>query len=151
MRQEILDWDRKKHGQYWKPFLRFFETAPITEEEYNFILKKEEENGLENLVRHSESHFNPARKCLNSIYSKGKFVEQDLTKIDSDFLSGEKINFKDFLARIEKYPMSEETLKTLIKIPNTTVEYDEETSPNEIKQSEIILRIANKLHAQEKR
>lgn len=150
MRQEILNWNRKKYGQHWEPFLRFFETAPVTEEEYNFILKKEKENGLKNLISHSKSHFNPVRKCLNSIYTKGRFIEQDLTKIDNNFLSGRKINFKEFLERIENYPMSEKTLETLIKIPNTTVEYNTETNPNIIKQSKIILKIANQLHKQEK-
>lgn len=150
MRQEILNWNRKKHGKSWEPFLKFFETSPVTQEEYDFILKKETENGAENFIRHSESHFNPARKCLNSIYNKDKFAEQDLTEIDTNFLSGKNINFKDFLARIEKYPMSEETLDKLIKSPNTTGEYNEETNPNVIKPSKTILEIANKLHKQEK-
>lgn len=150
MRQEILNWNRKKNGKHWEPFLEFFNTAPVTDEEYDFILKKEEENNLDNFIRHSGSHFDPVRQCLNSIYNKDKFVEQDLTQIDNDFLSGEKINFKDFLARMEKYPMSEKTLETLIKKPNTTVEYYTETNPNVIKPSRIILSIANKIHQQEK-
>jgi hypothetical protein len=154
MRQKILNWNRKKGGNHWKHFLKFFETSPVTDEEYDFILKKEDENGNKNFISHSESHFNPVRKCLNSIYNKDKFVEQDLKKnlkeIDEDFLSGEKINFKDFLTRIEKYPMSILTLETLINRPNTTVEYNEKTNPNVIKQSKTILGIANKLHQQEK-
>jgi 5-methylcytosine-specific restriction protein A len=149
MRQEILNWNREKGGKSWEPFLKFFETSPVTQEEYDFILKKEKEN----FINHSESHFNPARKCLNSIYNKDKFVEQDLKKnlkeIDEDFLSGKKINFKDFLTRIEKYPMSEETLNKLIKSPNTTGDYNK-YKQNIIKQSKIILEIANKLHKQEK-
>jgi hypothetical protein len=150
MRQKILNWNRKKGGNHWKPFLKFFEISPVTDEEYDFIYNKEEENGNKNFISHSESHFNPARKCLNSIYNKDKFVEQDLTEIDNNFLSGKKINFKDFLTRIEKYPMSLLTLETLINRPNTTVEYNKGASVNVIKPSKRILRIANKLHKQEK-
>ena len=61
MRQEILSWNSKKYGKYWEPFLKFFETAPVTLEEYEFILKKEKENNLKNLISHSDSHFNPVR------------------------------------------------------------------------------------------
>ena len=151
IRREILNWSREKNGPHWGPFLEFFKTAPVTDEEFSFILKREEENGLENLIRHSDSHFNPTRKCLNSIYYKDKFLEQDLTKVDEEFLSGRKINFKDFLSRIEKYPMSEKTLDSLIKVPNTTVEYNANSNPNIIRQSRTILEIANVLHKQEKR
>lgn len=153
MRQKILNWNRKKNGKPWEPFLEFFETTPVTDEEYDFILKKEKENGAKNFISHSESHFNPVRKCLNSVYNKDKFVEQDLKKnlkeIDEDFLSGKQINFKGFLTRIEKYPMSEEMLNKLIKSPNTTGDYNE-YKQNIINTSKRILEIANKLHKQEK-
>lgn len=148
MRQEILNWNRKKGGRVWESFLKFFETSPVTQEEYDFILKKEDENG-NNFISHSESHFNPARKCLNSIYKKDKFVEQNLTVIDANFLSGKDINFKDFLNRLEKYPMSLLTFETLINRPNTTDDYNKHKQ-NIINTSKIILKIANKLHKQEK-
>lgn len=149
MRQEILNWDRKKNEKHWEPFLKFFETAPVTKEEYNFILKKEKDNDLENLIRHSKSHFDPVRKCLNSIYSKGKFVEQDLTKIDDNFLNGKTVNFKIFLDRIEKYPISQETFNRLIDSPNTTEDYNK-YKQNIIKLSQRIINIANRLHRQDK-
>jgi predicted HNH restriction endonuclease len=150
MRQEILNWNRKKGGNHWKPFLKFFEISPVTDEEYDFIYNKEEENGNKNFISHSKSHFNPARKCLNSIYNKDKFVEQDLTEIDTNFLSGKKINFKDFLTRIEKYPMSEETLNKLIKSPNTIVDFNDTANSNMMYPLRRIPEIANKLHKQEK-
>jgi hypothetical protein len=150
MRQEILNWNREKHHSTWEPFLKLLEAAPLTQEEYDCILEKENENGLENLIRHSESHFDPVRKCLNSIHYKDKFIAQDLTEIDREFLSGIWINFTNCLARVEKYPMSKTTLETLIRNPNTTSELNEKTSGNIVNTLRKIVGIANNLHEKER-
>ncbi len=150
MRQGILNWNRKKHHNHWEPFLMLLETAPVTQEEYNCILERENENGLENLIRHSESHFNPVRKCLNSIHYKDKYIAQDLTEIDREFLDDRRINFINCLARVEKYPMSRTTLEALIRNPNTTANLNERTSANIVNVLRKIVDIANNLHEKER-
>jgi hypothetical protein len=147
MRKDILKWNRKKNESHWEPFFKFFETSPVTDEEYAFILKKENENNAKNLVKHSESHFNPVRKCLNSIHYNDKYKKIDLSKIDNDFLTGKKINFDLFLKRLESYPMSSETFNKLIESSNTTGDFDT-SKQHRIKNAETIREIANKLHSQ---
>ena len=127
MRQEILNWNREKHHSTWEPFLKLLEAAPLTQEEYDCILEKENENGLENLIRHSESHFDPVRKCLNSIHYKDKFMAQDETAIDREFLRGVWISFTNWHASVEEDAMSATTLQTLITNPNTSSEVNENT------------------------
>ena len=145
MRKDILDWKHKKGEKIWVPFLELFKIAPVSDEEFAHIVK----NSGENIERHEKSNYNPTRKCLNSIYNKGKFIEQDLREIDNKFLNGEQVNFKKFLARIEIYPMSQKTFKSLIESPNTTGDYDK-NKQNQITNSKMIMRIANELHRQSK-
>ena len=145
MRKDILNWKHKSGDQIWTPFLNLFEIAPISNEEFAYIIK----NSGENIERHAKSHYDPVRKCLNSIYSKDKFTEQDLTEIDNSFLSGKKVNFKIFLNRVEKYPISQETFNLLTNSPNTTGDYDK-YKQNTINISQKIINIANKLHRQDK-
>jgi hypothetical protein len=146
MRDDILLWNRKKNGSHWALFLKLLEIAPISDDEYNFILEKEVENKAKNFIRHSESHFNPVRKCLNSIYFKERALNKDLTKIDYKFLNENPINFKGFLKRIENHPMSLATFNQLITNSNTTGDFNE-NKKNHIKVSRDILLIANRLHS----
>lgn len=50
-------------------YLDLFESAPVSNEEFEHIVT----NSGDNILRHRKSHYNPIRKCLNSIYSKDKF------------------------------------------------------------------------------
>lgn len=145
MRQEILNWEHKSGDKIWVPFLELFKSAPVSDEEFNYLI----EHSSENVKNHSSSHYNPVRKCLNSIYNKDKFTERDLTEIDNNFLNGKRVNFKIFLSRIEKYPMSPETFNDLINSPNTTGDYDK-SKQNFINISKRIRNIANKLHKKNK-
>lgn len=143
MRKDILNWKHKKGDEIWVPFLELFKSAPVSDEEFTYLVV----NSSENMNRHEKSNYNPVRKCLNSIYYKDKFTEQDLTEIDNNFLSGERVNRIKFLERLEKYPMSQKTFNSLVKSPNTTGDYDK-YKQNFIKRSEMIMDIANKLHRQ---
>ena len=106
MRQNTKRWKHNSGDKIWKPFLDLFEISPMSDEEFVHIVK----NSGENIERHKKSHYDPARRCLNSIYGKNKFLNKDLTEIDNDFLNGKIVNFKIFLNRVEKYPMSQKTL-----------------------------------------
>jgi predicted HNH restriction endonuclease len=145
IRQDIQNWKHNSGDKIWGKFLDLFEIAPVSDKEFTHIIK----NSSENFERHRESHYDPVRKCLNSIYDKNKFTEQDLTKIDDNFLNSKKVNFKVFLSRIEKYPISEKTFNSLIESSNTTGDYDK-FKQNIIEQSKTILKIANELHGQDK-
>ena len=144
MREDIVNWKHKSGERAWDPFLDLFERGPVSDEDFGHIV----ENSSDNFERYRKSRYNPVRECLNSIYYKDKFEERDF-EIDNSFLNGERINFKGFLSRVEKYPMSEETFDCLINSSNTTGYYNEDEQ-NIIKVSKKIREIANKLHGQDK-
>ena len=139
MRNEILNWRHSSGDLIWERYLELFKSAPVSDEEFIHLVK----NSSENFERHINSHYNPVRMCLNSIHNKNKYIEQDLSKIDNDFLNQKKINFKMFLLRIEEYPMSQETFNNLIKSPNRIASYPR-------RESTLIRSIANQLHKKEK-
>lgn len=140
MRDEVLKWRHSSGDPIWEPYLELFKTAPVSDEEFSHLVS----NSSKNFERHIDSHFNPVRKCLNSIHNKKKFIEQDLSKVDYDFLNDNKINFKRFLLRLEQYPISQETINNLIKSPNKIASYEVD------KHSLLIVSIVNQLHMQEK-
>jgi len=147
MRKDVLNWRHQSHGKTWVPFLDLFEEGPVSNKEFDHIVK----NSGENVERNAKHNFNPVRKCLNAIHNQDKFIEKDLTEIDHDFLNGngKKVNFKTFLNRIEKYPMPGKTFTRLINSPNTTGDFDK-YKQNAITQSRRIIEIANRLHRQDK-
>jgi hypothetical protein len=140
MRQDIQNWKHNSGDKIWEKFLDLFEIAPVSDKEFAHIIK----NSSENFERHQKSHYDPVRKCLNSIYYKDKFLSKDLTEIDNSFLNDKRVNFKTFLSRVERYPISLTTFNRLKYSSNTTGDYDQH-----IKVSRRIVDIANKLHEQD--
>ncbi len=139
-----MNWKHFHGGPIAKPYLDLFTSGPVSDEEFRFLVN----NSSENVERHEQSHYDPQRKCLNSIHYKDKYVDRDLKKVDDDFLLGERVNFKLFLARVAKYPMSRETFERLINSENTTDDYDK-SKQHSITNSNNIRKLANVLHQQE--
>ena len=145
MRRDILNWKHYHGDSITAPFLELFKNGPVSDEEFAFLIN----NSSENVARHVDSHYNPIRKCLNSIYYTTKYTERDLSDIDRSFINGKKVNFIGFLERISKYPMSKSTFDAILENINTTKDF-EPTTQNKIKISDEIRMIANKLHNKEK-
>lgn len=145
MRQDILSWKHFKGGRVYIPYLELFQCGPISDEEFRYLVN----NSSENVARHEHSSYNPVRECLNSIYYKDKFREQDLTELDNSFIDDAKVNYKIFLSRIKKAPISESTFERLIDSKNTTTDFDR-GSQHIIERCNEIRLIANKLHEQSK-
>ncbi len=146
MRKEILIWKHESGDSIWMRFLELFKTAPVSDEDFRHLINCSSEN----VGRHKPSHFDPVRQCLNNIHYKDKYEHQkNINSVDSQFLDGQRINFKNFLKRLEICPMSESTFKKIIESPNTTNDYVSDKQ-NHIKESEWIMEIANDLHRQNK-
>lgn len=143
MRKDILNWKHYQGEGITAPFFKLFESGPVTDVEFRFLIN----NSSENVAEHEHSHYDPLRICLNSIYYKDKFIEQDLSEVDNNFINGKKVNYKGFLERIKKYPMSQETFDRLIRSTNTTGDFDR-SKQNRIYNSNNIRLLANKLHSQ---
>jgi 5-methylcytosine-specific restriction endonuclease McrA len=144
MREDILNWKHYKGGSVWIPFLELVTMAPLSDDEFRYLIN----NSSENVGRHEKSHYDPVRVCLNTIHNSDRYRQKNLPELDKTFLQGDRINFKGFLKRIGEGPMSDETFNDLVKSSNTTGDYDE-NKQNAISNSDKIREIANKLHAQD--
>jgi len=146
MRSDILSWKHFKGGSVADPYLDLFKIAPVSDEEFRYLVN----NSSENVARHERSHYNPLRECLNSIHYKSKYLERSLTEIDNEFINGARVNIREFLARIKKAPMSKETYRQLVYSNNTTAEFDENKPNNKIDKYNEVRKVANVLHGQDK-
>jgi len=141
MRSEVLNWSHSSGESIWEPYLELFKNSPVSDEEFSHLLK----NSSENFKRHKDSHYNPVRTCLNSIHNKNKLEDRNTSKNDNDFLNEKNINFKKFLLRLEKSPMTQDTYQKLIKSNNTIASF----VPSQ-KLFQNIRSIANTLHDRNK-
>lgn len=141
MRLDILNWKHFKGGSVNEPFLALFNTAPLKDDEFEYLIN----NSSDNVFKHKLTHYNPIRECLNRIHYQDKLISIDLTEIDNKFIDGDRVNLKKFLQRLAKYPISDLTFERLIESSNSTSHYDK-AKQNVIKLSNDIRVLANNLH-----
>ncbi len=141
MRKEIFNWKHLSGSSIWAPYLELFNNAPVSDEEFLYLIK----NSSDNFERHKNSHYNPVRVCFNSIHNKSKYIDKDQSESDDKFLKEKNINFKKFLLRLEISPMSQNTYEKLINSNNTI-----DTFVPSQKLFKDIRNLANKLHYQTK-